>query len=268
MIEQQALEAEVDRLLKVVYGKRFATLEKLTLSKLLSKNPYLYRGLGIVKAEEWVDEVLAAFISSSDETVFGNEFFEPLALWAAKAAEFPGDKREVTVGGGAGYDVGIETASAYRAVAIKSGKKIFNSQSSSAQGDQFLALQSRLKKTGKQFLPIIGYGYGRKTTRKESPTERLAGQKLWQLLTNEADFYLRIGQAIGKFAADHRQLYTEALDKKRNQLLRQFLVNFVDDSGTIQWDAILKYNSGEPRPARLKTASDTELLPKINSQEN
>jgi hypothetical protein len=255
MIEQKALETEVARLLDVLYRRRLDILGGIQLDRLLQKNPYLYRAMGISQAEEWVENLLQAFVSSSDETIFGNEFFEPLALWSAKAAEFPNDKRDVTVGGGAGYDVGIETESAYRAIAVKSGTNIFNAQSNSAQTTQFAALQSRLKKTGKQFLPIIGYGYGRRGSSRGA-TDKIAGQKFWHLLTGEQGFYLRVGSAIDVASAAHRAEYQDALDKKRNQLLREFMINFVDESGTIHWNAILEYNSGEVRPAPLKNAPE------------
>ena len=58
-------------------------LRELTLNDLLNKNPYLYRSDGIQRPGHLLDGLLIARISSSDETIFGNEFFEPLALWVA-----------------------------------------------------------------------------------------------------------------------------------------------------------------------------------------
>ena len=47
------------------------------------KNPYLFRAKSMNGAAQIVDAILAAFVSSSEETIFGNVFFEPIATAAA-----------------------------------------------------------------------------------------------------------------------------------------------------------------------------------------
>ena len=47
MMPELLLQEEIGRLLGILYGKRFAAIDKLNLARLLSKNPYLYRALGI-----------------------------------------------------------------------------------------------------------------------------------------------------------------------------------------------------------------------------
>jgi Type II restriction endonuclease EcoO109I len=253
MIDEIALDAEVGRLLGKLYGRRFAALEGLKLTKLLNKNPYLYRAVGLNDPAKLIEQMLMAFISSSDETIFGNEFFEPLALWSARASTGNlGDKRTVTVGGGAGQDIAIETATTYLAISVKSGKNIFNSQSDKGQSSEFDALRARMKKLGKQFQPVIGYGYGRKSAKKASSVEKLAGQKFWELLTGEEDFYLRIVCSIGQFSGNHGADYTVVFDNKRTQLLREFMINFVNPDGTINWNEISRFNSSSERAKRLQ----------------
>jgi hypothetical protein len=94
------------------YNSRLQGLEKLSLRKVLSKkNLYLYRALGIEKASEIVEQNLAAFVISSDETIFGNCFFEPLAKLASGGE----------VSDAEGVDFTVEFADRYLAVAVKSG---------------------------------------------------------------------------------------------------------------------------------------------------
>ena len=152
MIANKVLQAEVGRLLEVLYAKRFAALEKLTLTRVLAKNPYLYRALGIGDPSEFIMQLMVAFVSSSDETIFGNDFLEPLAIFSATHANEHSDPtRSVTVGAGAGQDIAIETAKSYLAISVKSSKNIFNSQSAKGQDSEFTALRARLKKLNKQF---------------------------------------------------------------------------------------------------------------------
>lgn len=241
MITQDKLEHKVGELLATLYSKRFAALQALKLGDLLKKNPYLYRALGLNRPADFIEQLLIARISSSDETIFGNDFFEPLAVFAAQQAQ---PDAHVVVGAGAGQDIAIETAREYLAISVKSGTNIFNSQSEKGQSAEFNQLQARLKKLGKMFRPIIGYGYGRKSEpKKASPVERLAGQQFWQLLTGEVDFYLRISHAMEAFANDHAAAFKQALDTKQNALLREFMIDFVEAAGTIRWDAVVAFSS-------------------------
>lgn len=251
MILEIDLQTEVGSLLTTLYKKRFGALAKLSLEKLLGKNPYLYRALGISDPSEFINQLMIAFVSSSDETIFGNDFFEPLAIFAARNGEAARDElRSVSVGAGAGQDIAIETATNYLAIAVKSGTNIFNSQSAKGQDSEFTALQARLKKLNKMFRPIIGHGYGRKSARAVTNVEKLAGQAFWQLLSGEADFYLRISRAMEQFALDHGAGYKKEFETKRNQLLRDFMIDYVRQDGVIIWDKVVAFNSAIEKPKR------------------
>jgi len=247
VISKKALDRKVADLLAVLYERRFAQLSQLTLTKLLNKNPYLYRAVGIQRPSDLLDALLAARISSSDETIFGNEFFEPLALWAATVAQIPG--RTVSVGAGAGQDISIESGSEYFAISVKSGKNIFNSQSDKGQKTEFDQLEARLKKLRKAFHKVVGFGYGGQSgSRKEKAITKKAGQEFWQLLTDENDFYLRIADSISTPAEIHKAAFDAALLKKHSELLREFMIEFVEVDGTIRWNSVVAFNSAHARP--------------------
>lgn len=270
MIADELLHQEVGRLLAILYNKRFAALGKLKLSRLLNKNPYLYRALGFSDSSEFMMQLMVAFVSSSDETIFGNDFLEPLAVFAARQATEHGEiERTVTVGAGAGQDIAIETATSYLAISVKSGKNIFNSQSTKGQSVEFTALTSRLKKLNKSIRPIIGYGYGRKLQRKASQDEKLAGQSFWRLLTGESDFYLRLSGAMESFAGEHGSAYKMAFELKHQQLLREFMIDYVNEDGYILWQKVVAFNSATVKPATAKKVNSvgkpkTSKIPKSN----
>ena len=67
------------------------------------------RAIGIQKVSEIVTQILLAYMSSSDETIFGDAFFEPLVKFCS-----------------GGVDVAIETETVYKAISVKSGPNIFN----------------------------------------------------------------------------------------------------------------------------------------------
>lgn len=250
MINSPLLKQKVSDLLGLIHGKRLTALKKLTLSVLLSKNPYLYQSHGLTRPDEFIDALLAARISSSDETIFGNDFFEPLALWAAQAAEIAG--RQVSVSDAAGADITIMDANFYYAIAVKSGIKIFNSQSSLGQSTEFKASQGRMKKLGKSFLPLIGYGYGRKKHDPEAAVDKKAGQEFWLLLTDESDFYLRISDAISTCAGQNKIVYDLAYETQRSTLFKEFMIDYTDALGRIDWGKLVAFNSATIKPKKLR----------------
>lgn len=253
MIEEDALIAKATERLRSFHARRLAKLEAIKLTDLLKKNPYLYRSVGHAAGSDYVRAALDAFVSSSDETIFGNEFFEPLAKWAAVQAHRENSEVTVQTGGGAGFDISIETPTEYKAIAVKSGTNIFNAQSGKQQNTELDALQGRIRKEMKVFHPIIGYGYGRKRQREANPKIlKLAGQAFWAEITGEEDFYQRISSALGDQPTLLAVEFDKAYAQARNRLERTFLADYVDDAGNIDWERLIAFNSARVAPGRKR----------------
>lgn len=259
MINPDILENEVGRLLDIFYKRRVASLQDLKLKKTLKrKNPYLYKSVGVVDASEIVAEILRAHVSSSDETLFGNEFFEPLAKWAATAWSNCKNRSDITIetSHGAGVDLSITCNGSIKVpafdmpIAVKSGVNVFNSSSKKKQEDNFATLRSRLSKLKRHYDPVVGYCYGKKmSTEKSSYSFReLAGQEFWELLTEEPDFYLRIIQVMKKKPIEHATEFKLEFDKAKNKFVKEFLDDFSLDDGGIDWDKLIAFNSGKNIP--------------------
>ena len=54
------------------HERRINSLESLNLNKLLRKNPYLFKAKNISTANELITSLLDAFLSSSEEKLFGD----------------------------------------------------------------------------------------------------------------------------------------------------------------------------------------------------
>lgn len=59
------------------HERRIRSLEALRLEKLLTKNPYLFKAKHIATAGDLITDLLNAFLSSSEEKLFG-DFLEGL----------------------------------------------------------------------------------------------------------------------------------------------------------------------------------------------
>lgn len=259
-ISDESLEKKLGELLDDFHARRLVALQNFKLNKLLGKNPYLYRSMGIAVASDYVRVALDAFVSSSDETIFGNVFFEPLAIWAAKAT-CAGTNVSVQTGGGAGFDLALEGEREFRAIAVKSGKNIFNVQSNKQQNTEFAALEARLRKDKKALHKIVGYAYGRKSpASKDGSVIKIAGQAFWQEITGETDFYKRIILLLGRRADPLRTEFEKAYSEKRGSLEKAFHSEYTDAGGQIDWEKLIAYNSAiaKPKAAKKATSASTK----------
>lgn len=206
-------------------------------SILKRKNPYLYRAKGISSAGQIVSGILAAYISSSEETIFGNVFFEPIAI------AISGGQKAVTEG----VDITVDKDNAIYSIAVKSGTSVFNADSLKRQKQNFQSAQKRAQQAHKAYYPIIGYGYGRKKNRESNEKfyKELAGKDFWEWLTGDADFYLKIVDYMGTHPDEYAKQFEDAYNKAENRMIREFTAKYCQEDGSINWNFLVKYNSGD-----------------------
>lgn len=219
------------------YRNLTANLENVDVDKVLKrKNPYLYRAKGINNATQIVEGILAAYISSSEETIFGNVFFEPLAIAVS------GGQKAVTEG----VDITVDKDNTIYSIAVKSGTSVFNADSRKRQEQNFQAAAKRAQQAKKAYVPVVGYGYGKKRVKpgQEKFYRELAGQDFWAWLTGDADFYLKIIQYMGTKPDEYAKQFDEAYNRALNRMLREFTINYCLPDGSINWDKLVQFNSG------------------------
>ena len=82
--DEQAVVQAIANALDIFYSTLIDKIDGLDIKKVMKrKNPYLYRAKAMQSASEIVESVLNAFVTSSEETIFGNCFFEPIAIAAS-----------------------------------------------------------------------------------------------------------------------------------------------------------------------------------------
>lgn len=224
------LEKLIAKCLHDFYDRRTKRIQELKLKDFMSKkNPYLFRAIGTEKASEIVEDVLRAFISSSDEGMFGDAFFEPIAKLASGGVVAPSE----------GVDVAVETGNRYMAIAVKSGPNWGNAGQLRKQNQDFIALQSRLYKLHKQFDAVIGHGYGRKKGKPKGKVYRnISGQAFWTEITGDPDFYLKLIRLM----KDELE-YKKAWDSAVNRFTGEFIEDFCFPDGQIDWEKLVQFVS-------------------------
>lgn len=243
-ISDEQLRSIVDAALTTFYERRIQRLNGLRLANVLArKNPYLFRAMGIETPDQMVSALLAAHTSSSDETIFGDAFFETIARVVSGGTPSTAD----------GIDVEIDRADEHVAVAVKSGEKWGNSQQRRRLIDNFRKARHVYgTHPTKRFRSLLGQAYGKQhldpTPDKDHYTR--SGQAFWREMSGDAEFYKRLIRAMGDAPTIHRQLYEPAFRDAVARFTPQFRDTFCTPAGQIDWDRLIEFTSKETEQQR------------------
>lgn len=220
------------------YDSLIEKVDNLNIKAVMKrKNPYLFRAKAMNGAAQIVEAILAAFISSSEETIFGNVFFEPIATAAAQGHKALAE----------GVDIMLEQDDTIYAIAVKSGTNVFNSDSRKKQEQNFIAAGKLAQQARKRFVPIVGYGYGKKKTSSRGLPKfytELAGQDFWMELTGDEEFYIKLIRYMDKLPEQYIEEFNASYQRASNRLVREFTQEFCCEDGNIDWEKLVKFNSG------------------------
>ncbi len=242
----ETVRAELDQF----YKRRLASFDRLNLKKVLQrKNPYLFRAIGINDPKRFVAAILSAYLSSSDEGIFGDAFFEPVACGVS------GGRKSLTDS----VDVELDVDNVTRAYAVKSGLSVFNAQSRRRQIQAFEECRRRLP--GKAFEAIVGYGYGQRSSPPSGKKNfrEISGQAFWEEISGDPELYKKLLDIIGKQADEHAAAYEKAFGEVTEKFVQEFQAEFATPDGQIDWDRLLNFNSGKKPPKQPKQKKGKKL---------
>lgn len=134
------------------------------------------------------------------------------------------------------------------AVAVKSGTSVFNADSKKRQEQNFMAASKLAQQAKARYVAYIGYAYGKKKASgrgKPKMYQELAGKKFWAELTGDDDFYLKIIKFMGNLPEQYVAAYKESYNKAANRLVREFSTQFCKEDGSIDWEKLVEFNSGD-----------------------
>ena len=218
-------------------SRRIEKLKDLSVRKLIrKKNPYLFAATGVEKPDDLVRSMVKAFLSSSEETIMGNSFFEPIALAVSGGRKSSSE----------GIDIEIDVGNVRRLIAVKSGTSVFNSNSKAKQDVWFKKARRILAASGIAPDCVVGYAYGNTRFRESSKFvfRQLAGQQFWEFLTGNPFFYRNLFQRVltghQAYAAEYEEAVAETIERMTDEVRGALS----DESGNLDWNAYLAMNSG------------------------
>ena len=217
------------------HKKRIESLSKLKLKKVLArKNPYLFKAKHTESAADLVKQLLAAHLSSQEETVFG-DFLESLPIFVCTKA-FQGRKSAAE-----GIDLEFERDDVRYVVSIKSGPHWGNSSQIKKMCDYFRQARKIVKHP---IEAINGCCYGSEIT-DHGDYKKLCGQAFWELISGDDGMYRAIIEPLGHKAKERNDVFYKEYSKVENKFTEEFIRDFCSSDKSIDWNKLVAFNSAK-----------------------
>lgn len=225
---------------------RLTALDELKLKKVLArKNPYLFRAKNQVSANDIVKSILDSYLSSSEETIFG-DWLEGLAIFIAGEV-FGGKKSSAQ-----GIDLEFERDGIHYIVSIKSGPNWCNDAQKKKMVNDFVTATKVLhtSKSKMHVVAINGCCYGRDGRPDKGQYQKLCGQEFWTFISGDENLYLEIIEPLSARAKEKNEEFVKKYNCKLNLFVKEFLAEFSLDDGSVDWQKVVSMNSGKKSKSR------------------
>lgn len=231
------------------HSARIEKLKSINLKELLSrKNPYMFKAKNIITAGQMVESLASAYMSSAEESIFGN-WMEGIAHFVAKTV-YSGHKSAAE-----GIDLEFDKDGIHYFVSVKSGPSWSNSTSMKKQKEQFRTAV-KVFNTSRKAVPtmcIEGCCYGNDNKGyNDSIHEKYCGEKFWTLISGEPTLFVDIVEPLGFKAKEKNDEYYAEYCRMINKFTQEFITEYCDNDGNINWDKIVRLNAAIKQPQQKK----------------
>lgn len=229
----------VENNIGVFHEKRIQSLDSLKLSKVLRrKNPYLYKAKNVLTADEIVRSIVDAHISSSEEGIFG-DWLEGLAIFINEKV-FGGWKSGIQ-----SIDLEFDKDDKRYIVNIKSGPNWGNSSQIKKMIADFTTAKRTLRTSNSRLniVAVNGCCYGKDNNPDKGNYLKLCGQQFWEFISGNKDLYTEIIEPLGYKAKEKNEAFMVSYAQMINKFTKEFTTDFCKESGEIDWQKLVVFNS-------------------------
>ena len=242
-VSPEQITAYIEANIPAFHKRRIEKLGSLKLRDVLKrKNPYLFRAKNVTSAAELVKGILDAHLSSQEETVFGG-FLEGLAIFICEKA-FGGRKSTTE-----GIDLEFERDTIRYIVSIKSGPNWGNASQIKKMVQNFKQAKRVLatNATRTNVVAVNGCCYGVEHIEDKGDYVKKCGQTFWSFVSGDGDLYTTIIEPLGHRARERNEEFQREYGKVSNRFAKEFIDEFCDPDGAIDWEKLVSFNSGRSR---------------------
>jgi len=236
----EEVQQYVEQNIGVFHKKRILGLTDLELRKVLAKkNPYLFKAKYLLTAQDIIKSLTDAFISSQEETIFG-DWLEGLAIFINEKV-YDGRKSGIP-----GIDLEFDKDGIRHIVTIKSGPNWGNSSQIAKMVSDFKTAQKTLRTSNSNIMvkAVNGCCYGRDRSPDKGDYFKLCGQQFWKFISDESELYVNMIEPLGHQARDRNDDFLESYARMINLFTKEFADTFCMSDGSIDWNKFVQFNSG------------------------
>jgi len=229
----------VEKNISIFHQKRFDALSHVNLKRILKrKNPYLFKVKNLLTSESIVRGFLDAYISSSEEGIFGN-WLEGLAIYI-NSCVYAGWKSGIP-----GIDLEFDKEDVRYLVSIKSGPNWANSsQIKKIEKDFSTAKKSvRTSNSGINVIAVMGCCYGQDNHPDKEIYFKYCGQQFWEFISGDTDLFTKLIEPLGTNAKTKNEEFLQKYSMIVNKFTIEFSADFCKDTGEIDWEQLVRFNS-------------------------
>ncbi len=222
------------------HQRRTASLNELKLDKVLKKkNPYLFKAKHYFEANDIVESLVSAFVSSNEETIFGN-WLEGLAIFINQKV-YGGWKSGIP-----GIDLEFDHDDTRYIVTIKSGPNWGNSGQIAKMKVDFVSAKKTLRTSNSKLhiTAVNGCCYGRDENFDKGDYFKYCGQRFWTFISGEEKLYSDIVEPLGHKAKERNEEFLQSYGSMKNKFTLEFAQQYCLEDGSIDWMKLVKFNSG------------------------
>ncbi len=231
----------VEQNISVFHEQRLHKLDSLKLRDVLKKkNPYLFKAKYILAADEIVTQLADAYISSSEEGIFG-DWLEGLAIFI-NSKVYGGWKSTAK-----GIDLEFDKDNIRNIVTIKSGPNWGNSSQLEKMKADFNTAKRILRTSNSniQITCINGCCYGKDNNPDKGAYFKYCGQRFWEFIGGNENIYTDIVEPLGNKAKERNDDFKEKYAAMLNRFTKEFVETFCEPNGNINWKHLVEFNSGK-----------------------
>lgn len=225
--------------IEIFHQKRIERLKNLRLKTVLQKkNPYLFKAKHLLTANEIVQGITDAFISSNEETIFG-DWLEGLAIFINQKV-YKGWKSGIP-----NIDLEFDKDNIRYIVNIKSGPNWGNSSQISKMKADFKTAQKTLRTSNSNIIVVSVNGccYGKDNNADKGDYFKFCGQEFWEFISGDKNLYTDIIEPLGHKAKERNEEFAESYAKMINKFTAEFIKDFCKKNGEIDWLKLVEFNS-------------------------
>ena len=221
------------------HQNRIKKLETLRLKTILiKKNPYLFKAKYCVTAHDIVKSLTDAFLSSAEETIFG-DWMEGLAIFVNQQV-YGGWKSSAK-----GVDLEFDKEGVRYIVSIKSGPNWGNSSQINKLKEDFKSAKKTLRtsKSNLMIEAVNGCCYGKDSSPDKGDYIKYCGQDFWYFISGERTLYVDIIEPLATKAKERNEEFQKRYAQMINVFTKEFINEFCKENGEIDWEKLVEFNS-------------------------